>query len=153
MKNQKPSVATLFDFWQYATYILKCMVVKCLFSVFNIGFDKLMNNRGLVLLIRNLSAMTSQITGNSIVCSIACSAINKVNIRAPHYETFVRKITAEFHSQWVSNAENISEFHRITMWGDARAVMHVGSLTRGGGKNVPGACSTRNFTYLAIEAH
>ena len=33
----------------------------------------------------------------------------------------------------------------------ARSVMHVGSLTRGGGENVPGipgAYETRNFTYL-----
>ena len=30
----------------------------------------------------------------------------------------------------------------------ARAVMHVGMLTHGGGENVPVACATRNFAYL-----
>ena len=36
--------------------------------------------------------------------------------------------------------------------GHARAVMHVGIANPGGGENVPGipgACETRNITYLA----
>ena len=38
----------------------------------------------------------------------------------------------------------------------ARAVMHVGIATSGGGENVPGipgACATRNFTYLVRDPY
>ena len=50
-----------------------------------------------------MSAMASRITGDSAVCSTACTAYNIENIKAPDYRPFVRESTG-FPKQMV-NAE------------------------------------------------
>ena len=65
--------------------------------------------------------------------------------------------TGDFPAQMASNAENVSIWWRRHGPQFRRRVTHVpwsmsGSLTHGGGENVPdipGACATLNFTYLA----
>ena len=58
----------------------------------------------------HMSVMTSQIIGNSIVCSTGIQTKIKENIKAPHYWPIVREFTSDqrFPSQRASNVENIS---------------------------------------------
>ena len=55
-----------------------------------------------------MSAMVSQITGVSIICSADCSGQIKENIKAPRYWTLWVEVTGGFPSQRANNAENVS---------------------------------------------
>ena len=104
------------------------------------------------------------------------SSMEPYSVIRPQWFKHLKVITCDAHPwasyqirkiaccAWAGNAWNVSpatDFKRKPLVSDpgmhhATCVTHVpwcmsGSLTRGGGENVPGipgACATRNFTYL-----